>query len=137
MVYNRPLISTMSIMNGSRNRGEPHGKWRSIWSKGESSPLIDQIRSDQIPDDFPHLPTWTKGLDVIAEHELPDQTSEENAYPTQKPSIKNMRRTVTTNELLPLQEINPYERRRSVQPRQRRGWVGSDCAVGWCRRATT
>lgn len=93
-------------------------------------PLIKRTRSDQILDDFPHPPTLTKGLDVIAEEQaLPDQNSEEQAYPTPKPSIKNMRRNVTTNELPLLQEINPYEGAEEFNPVNEEG--GYDLIAPW------
>jgi hypothetical protein len=47
---------------------------------------------------------------------LPEQPYEEQAYPTPRPSIKNMRRNVTTNELPLLQEINPYEHAEEFNP---------------------
>lgn len=65
-------------------------------------------RNDQILDDFPHPPSRAKNLDAI--------TEEETVYPTPKPSIKNMRRNVTTNELPLLQETNPYEGNEEFNP---------------------
>lgn len=47
---------------------------------------------------------------------MPEQPYEEQAYPTPRPSIKNMRRNVTTNELPLLQEINPYEDAEEFNP---------------------
>ncbi|CEJ61179.1 hypothetical protein PMG11_09718 [Penicillium brasilianum] len=74
-------------------------------------------RNDQILDDFPHPPSRTKGLDVIAEEQVMiDAPYEEQAYPTPRSSIKNLRRTVTTNELPLLQELNPYEGAEEFNP---------------------
>ncbi|KAJ5084074.1 PAS-associated C-terminal [Penicillium alfredii] len=57
-------------------------------------------RNDQLLDDFPHPPSRTKNLDAIAE---------DTVYPTPKPSLKNLRRHATANELPLLQQINPYD----------------------------
>ncbi|KAJ5896962.1 uncharacterized protein N7473_006361 [Penicillium subrubescens] len=95
----------MSIMNGSRNRGEHHG--------------------------FPRPPSRTQGLDVIAEEQvLSEQPYEEQAYPTPRPSIKNMRRNVTTNELPLLQEINPYEHAEEFNPVSEEG-ASYDLIAPW------
>lgn len=81
-------------------------------------------------DDFPHPPARTKGLDVIAEEQvLLDQTPEEQAYLTPKPSIKNMRRNLTTNELPLLHEINPYEGAEELNPVAEEG--GYDLIAPW------
>lgn len=48
--------------------------------------------------------------------DAPDMPYEEQAYPTPRSSIKNMRRTVTTNELPLLQEINPYDGAEEFNP---------------------
>lgn len=86
-------------------------------SQWKRFPLMDRIRNDQILDDFPRPPSRTKGLDVIAEEQpMPDQTFEEQAYPTPRSSIKNMRRNVTTNELPLLQEMNPFEGAEEFNP---------------------
>ncbi|KAJ5108485.1 hypothetical protein N7456_005160 [Penicillium angulare] len=70
-------------------------------------------RNDQILDDFPHPPTRPQNLDII---------DEELAYPTPRSSAKNMRRNVTTADLvatteLPLlQQVNPYENAEEFHP---------------------
>jgi hypothetical protein len=117
-------------MNGSRNRGEHHGKWRTK-PKRKRFPLIDRIRNDQILEDFPRPPSRTQGLDVIAEEQvLSEQPYEEQAYPTPRPSLKNMRRNVTTNELPLLQEINPYEHAEEFNPVSEEG-ASYDLIAPW------
>ncbi|KAJ5280441.1 hypothetical protein N7478_005813 [Penicillium angulare] len=70
-------------------------------------------RNDQILDDFPHPPIRPQNLDII---------DEELAYPTPRSSAKNMRRNVTTADLvatteLPLlQQMNPYENAEEFHP---------------------
>ncbi|GLI79950.1 hypothetical protein PoHVEF18_008298 [Penicillium ochrochloron] len=88
-------------------------------------------RNDQILDDFPRPPSRTKGLDVIAEEQvLTEQPYEEQAYPTPRPSIKNMRRNVTTNELPLLQELNPYEHAEEFNPVSEEG-ASYDLIAPW------
>ncbi|KAJ5919865.1 PAS-associated C-terminal [Penicillium verhagenii] len=74
-------------------------------------------RNDHILEDFPQPPSRGLNLDAI---------EEETVFPTPRTSIKNMRRTVTTNELtmgmgittdLPLlQQVNPYEDAEEFHP---------------------
>ncbi|KAJ5745282.1 hypothetical protein N7520_010464 [Penicillium odoratum] len=83
-------------------------------------------RNGQILDDFPQPPIRNQNLDAIAE---------ETVYPTPRTSIKNMRRTVTTNELtmgmgittdLPLlQQTNPYEDAEEFHPVNEEGAEGA------------
>lgn len=56
-------------------------------------------RNEELLEDFPQPPRTTN-LDSICE---------EQVYPTPKPSIKNLRRHATANELPLLQQLNPNE----------------------------
>ncbi|KGO36198.1 PAS-associated, C-terminal [Penicillium expansum] len=58
-------------------------------------------RTDQLLDNFPQPPR-SESLDAIEEEEM-------EVYPTPKPSIKNLRRHATANDLPLLQQINPNE----------------------------
>ncbi|KAI3287006.1 hypothetical protein DTO002I6_7985 [Penicillium roqueforti] len=58
-------------------------------------------QTDQLLDNFPHPPRL-ESLNAIHEEEM-------EAYPTPNPSIKNLRRHATANELPLLQQINPNE----------------------------
>ncbi|CRL23432.1 Nitrogen fixation negative regulator NifL [Penicillium camemberti] len=58
-------------------------------------------RTDQLLDNFPQPPRQ-ESLDAIEEEEM-------EVYPTPKPSIKNLRRHATANELPLLQQTNPNE----------------------------
>lgn len=68
----------------------------------------DRTRNDQLLDDFPQPPYRAQNLDAIVE--------EEAMYPTPKPSLKNIRRNATTNELPLLQEMNPYDGAEEFHP---------------------
>ncbi|KAJ5591487.1 uncharacterized protein N7459_001856 [Penicillium hispanicum] len=69
--------------------------------------VADDSSNDQILEDFPHPPNRNKNLDAI---------EEEAVYPTPKPSVKNLRRNVTTNELPLLQQMNPHESAEEFHP---------------------
>ncbi|KAJ5697004.1 hypothetical protein N7536_007416 [Penicillium majusculum] len=58
-------------------------------------------RTDQLLDNFPQPPRQ-ESLDAIEEEEM-------EVYPTPKPSLKNLRRHATANELPLLQQLNPNE----------------------------
>ncbi|KAJ5369128.1 uncharacterized protein N7496_008888 [Penicillium cataractarum] len=106
-------LDTESLRSLTETLPDEYHEW--ISESGRTS------RNEQILDDFPRPPSRTKGLDVIAEEQVmtdaPDAPyEEEQAYPTPRSSIKNMRRTVTTNELPLLQEINPYDGAEEFNP---------------------
>ncbi|KAJ5171921.1 hypothetical protein N7492_004514 [Penicillium capsulatum] len=62
---------------------------------------------EQLLDDFPQPPSHAQNLDAI---------DEENVYPTPRPSVKNFRRNITSNELPLLQQTNPFEGAEEFNP---------------------
>ncbi|EPS29373.1 hypothetical protein PDE_04322 [Penicillium oxalicum 114-2] len=122
-------LDSDSLRSGSESLRDEYHEWMSESGRNSraamnpsvpdrpSPRVLSPLRTDHLLDEFPHPPSRPKGLDIIAEEKTtPPQSLAENAYPTPKSSIKNMRRHATAHELPLLQESNPYEEAKDYNP---------------------
>ncbi|KAJ5676174.1 hypothetical protein N7462_009071 [Penicillium macrosclerotiorum] len=127
-------VDSESLRSFSETLPDEYHEWVSESGRNSRS---DRSSNEQILDDFPNPPSKAKTLDAIAEENTylssqPDLLTQpdEQAYPTPKPSIKNMRRTVTTNELPLLQELNPFNGAEEFNPVNEEG-ASYDLIAPW------